>query len=279
MKRVLSIVYFLLLFVYLLIGFIDSKNLYFYSKNHLPLDYKEISAESFEKIKGKSNSILEENVSLSELGNLICTDDEYTCYLKLNDEDDFDRAFQYYKKNVLSVENLEFKEFKYRNYHRYIAENSDGYYYFIGVDGAIIFNFIYTTDLDSILLYNYYWVNNNKSFMSFYSDYIFNTILFVLLYILVMVIIKNWDKIIKFVKKKYFLPILLIVLGSIPYLFVIGVSIYSFFAGFEFFSRTSMGIEAVFDTLTILSYVIWPSYIVGAILIGSGVFILKKKKK
>ena len=138
MKRVLSIVYFLLLFVYLLIGFIDSKNLYFYSSNHLPFDYKEISVDKFEKLKGKSNPVLEQELNFPVDGNLICTDDEYTCYLKLDNEDDFDRAFQYYKKNVLSSEELEFREFKYKNYHRYIAENSYGYFYFIGVDGAII---------------------------------------------------------------------------------------------------------------------------------------------
>lgn len=279
MKRVLSIIYFLLLFVYLLMGYMNSKNLYFYSSNNLPHGYKEISIETFEKFKGKSNPILEQDIKFPVDGNLICTDDEYTCYLKLDNEDDFDKAFEYYKKNVASTEKLEFKEFKYKNYHRYMADSSNGYFYFIGIDGTIIFNFIATTDLDSIHLYNYYWVNSNRTFMSYYSDYIFSTILFVLLYLFVIVIIKHWDKIKKVLKNRLFLPILFIILGAIPYLFILIISIYSFFAGFEFFSARSTGIQAVFDTVYLVSYILWPAYIIGAILIGIGIYMLKKKKK
>lgn len=283
MKKIVNILFFILLLFYLFFGYLKASNLYFYSKNHIPVDYNEISISDFYSLKGTPSQIYADAVKSSMKsenieGNVVCVDEEFTCYVKLDNNSDYNKLFNIYKENLLSIDKPEFEEFQYENYHRYMAKTSQGYYYFIGINNSVIFNIIYTVNLDDEVLKSFYNTADH-SFMFYYRNYIGYSILFVLLYILLLLIIKFRDKIIRFFKHRLFLPILLIVLGALPFAFTIVFSILSFIFGFSFLGSKSYGFQGFIDSIMVLGFVYLNLYIIGAILLGLGIFILWKRKK
>lgn len=72
--------------------------------------------------------------------------------------------------------------------------------------------------------------------------------------------------------------IFFLILGTIPFIIPLVYGIYSFFAGFSFFTTTK-GFEGMFDAIIVWSFVYWPTYIIGLILIIVSIIKLKKKKK
>ena len=77
--------------------------------------------------------------------------------------------------------------------------------------------------------------------------------------------------------KKYWV---LLIIGCIPFLIAIGMGIYNSivgFSGLSFYNRY-YGFKAFIDTIILLSYLIFPFYILGLFLIIFSVVKLRRKK-
>ncbi|MBE5822022.1 MAG: hypothetical protein E7311_05505 [Clostridiales bacterium] len=70
---------------------------------------------------------------------------------------------------------------------------------------------------------------------------------------------------------------ILLFIGTLPFVIIIGISIISMFTGFTFLFSTSHGISAFLDSILILSFLFWPTYIIGAVLIILSIIKLKQK--
>lgn len=78
-------------------------------------------------------------------------------------------------------------------------------------------------------------------------------------------------------KKKIFWKVML-VLGTIPFIIPLVLSIICLFFGFTFFFDTIYGFEGMFSFLVIWSFIFWPTYIVGLVLIILSIIKIKKNK-
>lgn len=70
---------------------------------------------------------------------------------------------------------------------------------------------------------------------------------------------------------------ILLFIGTLPFVIIIGISIFSMFNGFTFLFSTTHGIQAFLESMLILSFLFWPTYIVGAVLIILSIIKLKQK--
>lgn len=77
-------------------------------------------------------------------------------------------------------------------------------------------------------------------------------------------------------KKKKIIWVILLIIGLIPFLIPLLFGIISFFSGFSFLSAYSKGFEAMFGIIFLWSFLFWPTYIIGAILIVLSIIKLKK---
>ena len=68
---------------------------------------------------------------------------------------------------------------------------------------------------------------------------------------------------------------ILLIIGLLPFIFVLAYGIYSMLEGFSFFSTSYHGIDAFIFFLFIFSFLFWPLYILGAALIIISVVKLK----
>lgn len=81
--------------------------------------------------------------------------------------------------------------------------------------------------------------------------------------------------------KKKVLSILLIGIGSLPFLYILYRCIDAAIYGFSFgiWAPAEYGAQAFLSILVLGSYLIWPAYLVGMILIIIGIHLLIKSKK
>lgn len=70
---------------------------------------------------------------------------------------------------------------------------------------------------------------------------------------------------------------ILLFIGTLPFIIIIGISIFSMFNGFTFMFDTTHGLEAFCDSMLILSFLFWPTYIIGAVLIILSIIKLRQK--
>ena len=56
-------------------------------------------------------------------------------------------------------------------------------------------------------------------------------------------------------------------LGFLPFVAILCIGIFCAFSGFSFFFSTSYGISAFFSSIFLFSLLVWPFYIIGAVLI------------
>lgn len=74
-------------------------------------------------------------------------------------------------------------------------------------------------------------------------------------------------------KKKIIWKILLFI-GTLPFVIILVMSIINAINGFEFLFSTSYGWEAFIGTAVIYSFLFWPAYIVGILLIILSIIML-----
>ena len=80
-------------------------------------------------------------------------------------------------------------------------------------------------------------------------------------------------------KNKNLIWIILLLLSCVPFILSLAVSIYSIFFGFTFIFNTTYGLDAFADSISVLLYLLWPLYIVYAILIAFSVFMLVRGRR
>ena len=75
---------------------------------------------------------------------------------------------------------------------------------------------------------------------------------------------------------------LLLIVGAIPFIFVLSYGGYSFINGFSFLCFYSecvdYGLDAFINSIFLCSFIIWPTYIIGIILIGISTIKLWKSR-
>ena len=79
-------------------------------------------------------------------------------------------------------------------------------------------------------------------------------------------------------KNKKIIWKILLFIGIFPFSIPILLGILSFFVGFSFLSGYSIGFEGMFGAIAIYSFLFWPTYIIGTILIILSAIKLKNKK-
>lgn len=82
-------------------------------------------------------------------------------------------------------------------------------------------------------------------------------------------------------KNKKRIGTLLLILGCLPFAVVAGFGIYHAIVGFSGLSIAGpavYGFAAFMDFVILASYLYWPAYLVGAVLIAAGIVVLRKKK-
>jgi len=72
--------------------------------------------------------------------------------------------------------------------------------------------------------------------------------------------------------------IFMLILGIIPFIIPLIYGIYSFIFGVTFFFDTTSGFEGLFNSILMWSFVYWPTYIIGAILIIISAIKIKRSK-
>ena len=72
---------------------------------------------------------------------------------------------------------------------------------------------------------------------------------------------------------------ILLFIGMLPFLIVLGMGVFNSIFGFTFMFDTSYGINAFLDTLLIITFLFWPAYLVGIVLIIISSVNIKKQKR
>lgn len=77
--------------------------------------------------------------------------------------------------------------------------------------------------------------------------------------------------------KKYWISLLI---GCIPFLVALSMGLYNSIVGFSglSFHNKNYGFDAFFDTIVLVSYLIYPLYIIGLFLIIFSIVKLRRKK-
>ena len=69
------------------------------------------------------------------------------------------------------------------------------------------------------------------------------------------------------------------IIGLFPFIIVICSGTFSMFNGYCFFYSCSYGLDALFETILLTSWIVWPLYIIGIILIVNSNKKLKELEK
>lgn len=73
---------------------------------------------------------------------------------------------------------------------------------------------------------------------------------------------------------------ILVIIGIIPFIISLSYSIYSSITGFSFLCglncTNDYGMSAFFDSILVFSYIFWPTYVIGVVLIM--IWVLKKNR-
>jgi len=84
-------------------------------------------------------------------------------------------------------------------------------------------------------------------------------------------------------KNKNVLWRIILTIGILPYVIALGFATYSAVIGFSGLCilncKDIYGLQAFVDSIIIYSYVFWPTYIVGSVIIVASIAILKRKSK
>ena len=80
-------------------------------------------------------------------------------------------------------------------------------------------------------------------------------------------------------KKKIIIWQVLLLIGLLPFVVPILLGFISIFTGFSFLAAYSTGFEALFGVLSFWSFLFWPTYIIGIILIIISTIKIKKQRQ